>query len=297
MSDPTTPRRPVTRLLAPSPRWSGHVRAYVVRDTRGCDQSPAARQNRFPASPYCTLTWFLEGGATLLSCGGQAVRVELDGCVAAGCQTTPFASENRGETHAFLAAFHADAFHAVFGVDLSRLQDRFVPAGQVLPPHALAMVAAVAAAAADEQRRAIIESFLAEHAPPAPSGPWYSLRRLGDRITLAVASAMIGVGPRQLQRLAPRQAGASLQTLLRLWRGERSFLRAQRLLSEGRRLDLADHAIAAGYADQAHLTRETRTNTGRTPAQLVREAATEEADWIYRIDFNSHEDTPPSRSA
>jgi AraC-like DNA-binding protein len=119
---------------------------------------------------------------------------------------------------------------------------------------------------------------------------------MGSRITLGMASAMLGIGPRQLQRLALREAGANLQTLMRLRRGERSFLRAQRMVGNGEPLALADHALACDYADQSHMARECKAQTGRTPAQLARDVLHEEADWIYRLEFADDDDTPPTRS-
>ena len=51
-------------------------------------------------------------------------------------------------------------------------------------------------------------------------------------------------------------------------------LRFQRFLQlSGERADLARLALDAGYADQAHLTRETRRLSGRTPAELVASGA------------------------
>jgi AraC-like DNA-binding protein len=108
---------------------------------------------------------------------------------------------------------------------------------------------------------------------------------------------MLGVGPRQLQRLALRQAGSNLQTLIRLWRGERSFLRAQRQSLLGKPIVLVDHALDAGYADQSHLVRECKAQTGRTPTQLARDVQTEEADWVYRLEMPSDEHPPSTGPA
>jgi hypothetical protein len=64
-------RIPITRLWQPGDRWNDHVRAFIVRDTRGCELDEQGRINRFPASSHCFITWFLEGEAELLACGGQ----------------------------------------------------------------------------------------------------------------------------------------------------------------------------------------------------------------------------------
>jgi hypothetical protein len=49
------------------------------------------------------------------------------------------------------------------------------------------------------------------------------------------------------------------------------------------------------------MARECKAQTGRTPAQLARDAVCEEADWVYRLDFSDEfaddDDPPPTRSA
>lgn len=293
---PNLSRPPITRLWLPEAGAAVFLRAWVSRDARGCGLEGTALLNRFPASAHCTITWFLEGRAELLACGGATLRQPLARCVVGGCQTAPVTSGNQGEVHACIAMFYPDAFHALFGGDLAALQDRFVDAREVLPAQALALVEAVFGAGGDEARRRCVEDYIALHGGAALPA-WTRMRRLGGRLTLALASRVLGLGPRQLQRLAPRQAGASLQTLARLWRGERSFLRARRQYLAGGRVDMADHALANEYADQSHMVRDCKAQTGRTPLQLARDVQSEEADWIYRLEFSLDDDHPPARSA
>ena len=47
-------------------------------------------------------------------------------------------------------------------------------------------------------------------------------------------------------------------------------------------VSLAAIAIEAGYGDQAHLSRDCRVSTGRTPSVLLRHVQCEEAGWLYR---------------
>lgn len=293
---PNVSRPPITRLWLPDAAAAVFLRAYVSRDARGCGLEGTALLNRFPASAHCTITWFLEGQAELIACGGLALQQPLARCVVGGCQSAPVTSRNQGEVHACIAMFYPDAFHALFGVDLAALQDRFVDAREVLPAHAIALVEAVFGASDDEARRRCIEEYIALHGGAALPA-WTRMRRLGGRLTLALASKVLGLGPRQLQRVAPHQAGARLQTLARLWRGERSFLRAQRQYLAGGQVDMADHALASEYADQSHMVRDCKAQTGRTPLQLAHDVQHEEADWIYRLEFSLDDDNPPTRSA
>lgn len=306
MNAPSSLRSPAARLYQPSVAVSPFLRGFIVRDTRRCALQGDALLNRFPASAHCVLTWFLEGEAELLSDGGGQRGHMMSGCVLSGCQTHPVVSRNRGDTHGFMAMFYPDAFQVLFGVDLAPLQDRFVPAHDVLPARGRELVDAVFAAATHAERQALVEACVLEqaqgqHAQRHKLPAWLRIRRMGSRITLGMASSMLGIGPRQLQRLAPREAGARLQTLIRLRRGERSFLAAQRRHLAGQPHDWADHALDCDYADQSHMARDCKAQTGRTPAQLARDVVREEADWVYRLEFcddvDHQDDSPPARSA
>jgi AraC-like DNA-binding protein len=305
MNAPSSLRSPIARLYQPSVEVSPFVRGFILRDTRGCALEGDQLLNRFPASAHCVLTWFLEGEAELLSDSGNQQGQVMSGCVLSGCQTQPVVSRNRGDTHGFMAMFYPDAFQSLFGVDLAPLQDRFVPAHEVLPARGRELVAAVFAAASNAARQALIEGCIAEHARHHKLPAWLRIRRMGGRIALGMASSMLGIGPRQLQRLALREAGANLQTLNRLRRGERSYLTAQRRHLAGQPHDWARHALECDYADQSHLARDCKAQTGRTPAQLARDVVREEADWVYRLEFadefidevDHEDDPPPARSA
>jgi AraC-like DNA-binding protein len=301
MNAPSSLQSPVARLFQPSVEVSPSVRAFMLRDTRRCALQGEQLLNRFPASAHCVMTWFLEGEAELLSDGGGQQGLVLSGCMVSGCQTQPIVSRNRGDTFGFMAMFYPDAFQSLFGVDLAALQNKFVDAHAVLPARGRELADTVFAAASNSARQALVEDCITEHAQHHKLPAWLRIRRMGSRITLGMAAAMLGIGPRQLQRLALREAGANLQTLNRLRRGERSFLTAQRRHLAGQEIDWAGHALDCDYADQSHMARECKAQTGRTPARLARDAMCEEADWVYRLEFSDEfaddNELSPTRSA
>jgi transcriptional regulator GlxA family with amidase domain len=77
--------------------------------------------------------------------------------------------------------------------------------------------------------------------------------------------SLVGLGERQLRRRFDDAVGYGPKTLQRVLRFQR-FLALARLGGE----DLAGLAFAAGYADQAHLTRECGRLAGLPPAALLR---------------------------
>jgi len=96
---------------------------------------------------------------------------------------------------------------------------------------------------------------------PVAAMAWAQGRTGLDRL-----GADLHLGDRQLRRRVEERFGYGPAILRRV-------LRLQRLLALGARHDgsLADLALAAGYADQAHMTRECRRLTGLSPVRLFAE--------------------------
>jgi len=80
---------------------------------------------------------------------------------------------------------------------------------------------------------------------------------------------MLAVSERQLLRRFDATVGYGPKTLQRVLR----FRTVLALLAAGQRVDLTALAAQAGYADQAHLTRETKRLAGRPPGALARALA------------------------
>jgi AraC-like DNA-binding protein len=101
-------------------------------------------------------------------------------------------------------------------------------------------------------------------------------RRIGgdpDRLVRAAATGAarheLGIGDRQLRRRFGDAVGYGPKTLERILR----FQRFLRLAANDVRTDLAWLAFEAGYADQAHLTRECTRLAGLPPAALLASGA------------------------
>ena len=91
-------------------------------------------------------------------------------------------------------------------------------------------------------------------------------RRLADpRTRVETLASDLGLSERQLRRRCRAGVGYGPKTLQRVLR----FRRFLDLAGPGE--ELAGLAADAGYADQAHLTRESRRLTGLAPAALLRE--------------------------
>jgi AraC-like DNA-binding protein len=94
---------------------------------------------------------------------------------------------------------------------------------------------------------------------------------------------LLGVGERQAQRRARREAGLSLLGLSRLWRARRSHSAVKAQLAQGELLNWAHHANEQGYADQSHMVKECKELTGASPQRLVDAVKKNESHWLYRL--------------
>jgi AraC-like DNA-binding protein len=215
-------------------------------------------------------------------------------CVVSGPRLRPHSWWDPGPSHRIVVVFWPDALHALTGLDMLSLADRYVPAAQALPSNWQPLLDAVPAAPDDDARVALIESFLL----PLWRAPRSDLRgvtgSVGDWVhTLAMRAHTSATGRslRQAERRVRLWAGLPLRELRIRSRLEQSFFRSlASARGEGLR-SLADAAASDGFADQAHLSRQAKRITGFTPQQMRHSFFDDEAFWLYRL----WEEAPPER--
>ncbi|KPQ33002.1 MAG: AraC family protein [Porphyrobacter sp. HL-46] len=168
-------------------------------------------------------------------------------------------------------------WHALAGLPADEVHDCAVPAGQVLRPDQIVRIEhAVAACREGAIAPAALTGLLGEVVAAGPHRVSASHRRVIDAITqwrssdfepdLAQLQAAAGVSPRQLQRVCRRYLGVPPAQLLKRTRA----IRAAVLLADPRTPpDVRDRALDS-YFDQAHLIRDMRRYTGRTPGEVRR---------------------------
>lgn len=149
---------------------------------------------------------------------------------------------------------------SALGVPLRELRDRRVSLSELgIDVHA-------AEDDPNEMARALVAlaTGLVKAGPPDRLVQAAALRLLDGRERIETLADDLGVSERHLRRRFHAAVGYGPKTLQRV-------LRLRAALRSGER-DLALVAADAGYADQAHLTRECRRLTGLTPGELRRVA-------------------------
>ena len=205
---------------------------------------------------------------------GGSVRVLPDACTdivwrqgagasVAGPDTTAwFSPAGRGELIAGVR-FLPGAGRAAFGVPLVELRDRRASLSELgLDPDEL-----LSGDADPRQAPRVLAKLalrLGGAGPPDRAVQAAVVRLTSPRQRVEPLASELGLSERQLRRRFIAAVGYGPKTLQRVLRLRR-FLAA----SAAGPGELAAAALAAGYADQAHLTRECRDLTGLTPAQLA----------------------------
>jgi AraC-like DNA-binding protein len=201
-----------------------------------------------------------------------------------GPRTQPIVSTNPGEVDVFMVMLLPDALNALMGLDVAAQLDRHRAPSDVFDAEWMTMVHAVFHAADNAARIQLIEVFLrprwralGQVRPTVES----SIRHWARELQHRASQHAQGRSDRQIDRRIKDWAGQPLRQLRGVGRAEGTLLQAREALLANE-LSWADIAVAMGFSDQAHLSREFRRITGLSPRDL-KTVLTHESFWIYEI--------------
>jgi len=214
-----------------------------------------------------------------------AQRVLPDGCVdivlindetpmVIGPWTEPFVARLAAGTMIIAARCRPGQARSLLGLPASALRNQSVPLGDVWGRTASVPFARIADEASLAARRFAMEAALLgrlSHAEPVDEAANAAIRWISEHPhgRIQQLSQWIGMSSRQLQRRFTSAIGYGPKTF-------QSVLRFQRLLtlagSTGAPRNLAQSSADAGYADQAHMTREVQRFSGSPPTVVLRSA-------------------------
>lgn len=281
-----------SRVIWPEPDLVGCVFCVIVRDTRESDLPHPERFNFFPASPLASVTWLLEGQCHWIEHPEQMERPwdapQLQTVAFSGAQLGSLVSWNPGPTLAVTMAFYPDAFSAIAGLDLAPFKDLMLNAEAVLPEPLFDFCSAFSADVASvglEQALATLQRRIGELWADVRGGRPISemrLRAWSEDLVARAAEAGEGRSDRQIARRVKAWTGVNQRDLHNLSLTETLYGNILKATRDGG-VVWADVASQTGYADQAHMVRRLREQTGFTPEELRQRVARDEALWAYRL--------------
>lgn len=188
------------------------------------------------------------------------------GASIAGPDTGPVPTPLRGGAVVVGARFRPGAGGPALGLPLSEIRDRRVELRDLSPGLARRLPGTLAPAEALERVAAVAAGLVSSGPPDAEVGHAAALLA-HPRLRVDALPHELGLSERQLLRRFRAAVGYGPKTLQRIMRFRRFLGSIDAAHPDG---ELARLALDAGYADQAHLTRETSRLAGMPPAALWR---------------------------
>jgi AraC-like DNA-binding protein len=242
------------RERLPNPALASHLTCAWVQEI--APDAPAYRHRTVP-----------HGAVELLCVLGSTPRV-------VGPQTGATEELLAPGTTVIGVRFRPGAAPAALGVPAAELVNLDLGAEELWGRAALRVGEALAEYGTPAEAAAALEGAIAHRLADAPTPDLIAgevARRLmpAQPVDVRSLAASLFISERQLRRRCEAAIGFTPRTLHRLLR----FQRFLALVNTRERPDaeLARLALEAGYADQAHLTRESLRIEGRSPLTLVRE--------------------------
>ena len=208
---------------------------------------------RASALPHVVAWW------SVTPAGAREHRILPDGCLdiiwqdgrvfVAGPDTTAQLGAPVPGSRMFALRFGAGTGPGVLGVPASALVDQQVPLDALWPAAQVRRLAS-----AGDPLAAITAAAARRWAPDESMVALAALARAGRPVDLI--ADRLGLSPRQLQRRSNAAFGYGPKTLARIFRMQRAVSLARGGSS------FASVSAEAGYADQAHLSREVRAMAG-----------------------------------
>lgn len=214
--------------------------------------------------------WRSQGGAdAMIPADGCADLIAREGqLIVVGPSTRWIAATGDAEGETVGLRIPQGFASSVLGTNLVELADNAAAIEDAVPHSAAIELRAAMLAVSARQGQA---DALAARVCGRMAAPPYRVNFIREAAVRAlpanVVAAELGESERTLRRRMLSEFGYGYATLVRIQRAAN----ARRLLARG--TTASDTAAAAGFADQAHMTREFRRLVGVTPAQFAGSAA------------------------
>ncbi len=226
-----------------------------------------------PARGGPQVTLILSSGPPLrlLDRAGPGAAREVRGSLVAGLDDGLSVVAHEGRSAGLQVRLTPLGAARVFGLPMSEIARRVVPADAVLGAEAGRLAEQLEHAPSWAERFALVDALLARRlsaaaaSPPDTAWAWQRLCASGGTEPVGSLAAAIGCSRRHLARRFADGVGLPPKAAARILR----FDRARALLERADGAGLAEIAERCGYADQPHLNRDFRDFAGGPPTDVL----------------------------
>lgn len=227
-------------------------------------------------SPFLTVVLTLDGPLVMAAHPDPAQAPGRYDALVGGLHTRPARIAHPGRQAGIQLSLTPAGARALLGCPAGALASLDAPLDDVLGRAGGELVERVRSAAGWPARFAVLEAVLRRQVRDGALRPelaeaWRLTTASAGRLPVAEVAARVGWSVRHLEQRFRAETGLGPKEAARVARfdGARRALAGR--AASGAPLDLAGLAGAAGFADQAHLTREWRAFSGLPPTRWLRE--------------------------
>ena len=256
----------------------------MERDTRDVQLSDADRFNYYPATPFPSISWILDGQLYMVEGSGEDVPTlgnPLPNLFFSGPTRSPSVSWSPGAVHALTVSFYPEALARLLDVTIEHCVSSVLPLEEVISGGRLDQLATMQLGR-ETNPFAQVQHQLNGLWDNEPAQPASNVRNWLTLLATRAESTAGTNGRRSVQRLVKYWTGQSLRDLQLYARVENAISHGAQM-SNKESLNFAAIATESGFSDQSHLGREVRRVTGLPPAKLNEMVEHSEAFWMYRL--------------
>lgn len=252
----------------PQPRLR-HLVDFLI----GYDESNTSftRRHELP-STHAVLIVNLGAPITIVDTAGHVQRIDNGQGFGAGLSEAYAVSESNGSQRGLQVMFSPLGAWRFFRLPMHSLANRVFLLDELLGADAARLIAGLQAAPDWETRFDIMEAAIAARlaaASDSAAATAWALRQLqqsGGSLSIAALADEIGCSRKHLITQFREHIGLTPKTVARILR----FQEVIKMVNGATEIDWAEIALAAGYYDQAHFSRDFRALAGLSPSDYLR---------------------------
>lgn len=190
-----------------------------------------------------------------------------------GLYSLPYEVNFKGPVNVFGIRFKPEGLHQIFGVPTSELIENYVDIESLSMQKFRDHCKTMREQSGINKMISLTESFFRKNLSGNRINLYYLnlaahlIRKSDGLITVEDLSSKVFISKRQLEREFKQKIGMSPKSYMQLAR----LNKVNRIIKEGKRVELGDIAYICGYSDQAHFIRDFKKFTGEAPKVFINE--------------------------
>ena len=270
-------------LLLPQKELSNLIFAAIIRDTRGLKLQYNDRYNFFPATPFYTITWVLEGELFNVIENKNIEKQAFPKLFINAPQIYPRISWSEGDICAITLSFFPDAWQKLTNLPPEDATSIFTTIDKIENKNLKLLFERMLELGDYKIIFETLQNELIHYWNERRENNNKSLNYIKDwaaHIFAKTAVSHAGKSVRQIQRHIKNLTGQTRRDIENFIKLEELFAKS---INSYPNNSLANLSFESGFSDQSHMGRMVKKMVGQSPAAIDKLIATDERYWVYRL--------------